>query len=83
MLLRDDLRRLAQPSSQFERERHRQIAERAPGRNVDDNGGKRRIIGSDAVKSGHGLGNTGADDALDGKNHAGLAAASGMFRKHP
>ena len=82
-LLRDDLRRLAQPSSQLECERHRQIAEGAPGRDVDDNGGKRRIIGSDAVESGHGFGNTGTDDALDGKNHAGLAAASGVFRKHP
>ena len=79
-LLRDDFRRLAQPSSQLERERHRQIAERAARRNVDDNGGKRRVIGSDAVESGHGLGNSGTDDTLDGKNHAGLAAVSGIFR---
>ncbi len=80
-LLGDDLRRLAQPSSQLECERHRQIAEGAPGRNVDDNGGKRRIVWSDAVESGHGFGNTGTDDALDGKNHAGLAAASlGRYR---
>ena len=75
-------RRLAQPAGQFEGERHRQVAERAARRDVDGNRGEDRVIGGNAVKSGHGLGNPSADDALDGKDHAGLEAVRSV-RKHP
>ena len=64
-LLRDDARRLAQPARQLEGERHRQIAERAAGRNLDRNRGEHRIVGGNVVETPDGVGHVASDGVLD------------------
>ena len=49
-LLRDRARRLPEPPGEFERERDREVAERAARRDVHGNGGKDRVIGGNAIE---------------------------------
>ena len=63
--------RVPEPPGEFERERDREVAERAARRDVYGNRGKDRVIRGNAIESGHCLGNSSTNDALDGKDHAG------------
>ena len=68
-LLRDDARRLAEPSRQLECQRNGEVAERAARRGFNRNGGQRRIVGRDAVEAADDLGHAGADESMNRQNH--------------
>ena len=68
-LLRDGARRLAQPAGQRERERHGDVAERAPRRHFERHLGDRGIVGGEAVEAADGLGHA-ARERADGREES-------------
>ncbi len=68
-LLRDDARRLAQPASQLEGERNREIAKRSARRRFHRNGRQDRVVRRHLVQPADGLGHSSADQCVSGKNH--------------
>ena len=78
-LLRDRARRLAQAARQLEGERDGKVPQGARRRDRDGDGQQCGVIGSDAIEAPDGLGHTGANELMNGKNHRSSILRSAIF----